>query len=400
MNTSKVLLAILALALWAGPAAAQWEGDEELGAGLTAEELQALLAGAMARRMAMERDQVQVEIREGMLFLPDRVDPALKVLANRPADTWADNVKRICAAFAAVDMRFGKAWAALEAGQYAEAARIVQPLISERDTSYFAAVKMYCRAEALAGEGKHEFAAEAFADLVKRMPERFSFSSMALLRAAQSYEKLHRRYSAMALYKAWVDSFGLLDAAKADELAKQAERIAAEYKDPLKTLAGKMGQAGDRLAQADSGKETQRKQIEVIEMLDDLIAMAQQSSSSGQGQGKPQQQQQKACSACGGKGCSQCGGTGQAQGQGSKSGPAQGIGIPSSHATASSLVGGDSPRPQGLSEIRPSGPGDDWGRLPPREREKLLETFRENMPERYREMVKDYFQKLAAERSR
>ena len=48
----------------------------------------------------------------------------------------------------------------------------------------------------------------------------------------------------------------------------------------------------------------------------------------------------------------------------------------------------------------PSGPGDDWGRLPRRERERLLETFKEGMPERYREMLRDYYRRLAAERSR
>jgi len=390
MKTSRIAVAILAGALLAGPASAQWTGvDRGLGNGLTPRQLQELLAGAMARRMAMERDQVEVEIREGMLFVPDKVDPAVKALVNRPANTWEDNVKRICQAFATVDMRFGKAWAALEAGRCEEAGQIIQPLISERDTSYLAAAKMYCHAEALAGQGKYEFAAEAYADLVKRMPERFSFSSMALLRAAESYEKLHRRYSSMALYKAWVDSFGLLDPVRADALSKKADRIKAEYKDPLKTLASKMGQAGDRLARTDSGRETQRKQLEVVEMLDDLIAMCQKSQCSGQGQGKGRKQ--------GKMGSGQC--QGQGQGAGSKKGPAAGIGIPSANATVSQLVGGNSPRPAGLSEIRPSGPGDDWGRLPPRERDKLLETFRENMPERYREMVRDYFRKMAAERN-
>jgi hypothetical protein len=212
---------------------------------------------------------------------------------------------------------------------------------------------------------------------------------------------MHRRYYAMSLYKLWVDSFGLLDEETARELIAKADKIEAEYKDPLKTIAGKMGVVKAYFEKTDSGRANQSKQREIIEQLDDIIALAEEQSQQGggQGQGKGQQQGKKQCPNCGGKGCGQCGGTGQAKGQGKK-GPASGIGIPSSPATASRLVGGNTPKPRGLSEVRPSDPSDDWGRLPPRERAKLLETFKETMPERYREMIRDYYRKLGREETR
>jgi tetratricopeptide (TPR) repeat protein len=388
---------MMAAALLAGAAAAQFDQGGGPGAGLSPDRLKKILAEAMARRMAMERDQVAVEIREGMLFIPDQVDPAIRLLNHRPANQWEDNAHRICKAFAMVDLRFGKAWAAMVERRFGDAASIVKGQISERDTSYLAAAKQFCHAEALTGQGRYQDAADAYAELVRRMPDRFSFAAMALLRAAECYETLHRNYSAMSLYRAWVDSFGLLDTDLAAKLTAKADRIAADYKDPMGTLVKKMGEAHSRLAQIDSGRQTQRKQQEVIEMLDDLIAMAEEQPQRSS-QSRKKQQGQGQCKSCGGKGCGQCGGGGQ--GQGSKSGPAGGIGVPSSHAMASRLVGGSSPRPAGLAEIRPSGPGDDWGRLPPRDRRKLLETFREDMPERYRNMLEDYYRKLAAERAR
>ena len=397
-------MALLSVVLLTGPVGAQWDEAVDLAPALGPKRMAKVLRRAKAQRMAMERDQVAVEIREGLLFDPEKVEPAIKQLMDKPKDSWQDNARRICRAFAVVDSRFGAAWSALEKGDYAGAAKAVKPLVSERDTSYLAAARRYCYAEALAGQGKYEDAAEAYTAMVKAMPDRFSFASMALLRAAAMYEKMHRRYYAMSLYKAWVDSFGLLDAKLAEELSKRAERVADEYRDPLGTIAGWMEQVSQRLAQADSGRQTQQKQKDVIEMLDDLIAMAEeQSRGQGQGQGQAQGKSQGKKSEGQGKGKGKGQGKGQSQGQGQgqvrKPGPAAGIGVPSAPATVSRLVGGSSPRPANLSEIRPSEPGEDWGRLPRRQREKLLETFKEGMPERYREMLRDYYRRLA-ERSR
>jgi hypothetical protein len=197
---------------------------------------------------------------------------------------------------------------------------------------------------------------------------------------------MHRRYYAMTLYNLWVESFGLLDTETARDLARRADEIAADYEDPLGALSGKMSTVADRLAAVDSGRVTQKKQKEIIAMLDDLIATAEECSScSGKAGGK--------CGKCGKAGCKGgCGGGGTGSGKGG----AKGVGIPSSHATVSRLVGGATVRPSGLSDVRPSDGSDDWGKMPPRQREKLLETFKETMPERYRQMIRDYYKRLAS----
>lgn len=399
MKLTRVLIAGVVALAGLAPAFSQPAGQTpstDVGQ-LTPEQLAGFFQEARARRLSMERDQVAAEIREGLLFDPDKVDRAIKELRQGARNTWDDNTERICRAFALVDPRFSKAWQQHREGNSDSAAGAVKAIISERDSSYFAAAKRFCYAEALAATGRHEDAVEAYVELVKAMPDRFSFSALALRRAASAYEKMHRLYNAMALYHAWVESFGLLDPDAARELADRAAKIAADYKDPLGTLSRKMSVVQTRLSATDSGRTTQQTQREIVAMLDDLIATAEENSSQSQGQGQSQAQQQGRCKQCG---KSDCQGQCQGQGQGGKSGPASGIGIPSNPATVSRLVGGQVQRPTGLSKIRPSDPSDDWGLLPPRERQQLLEAFKEAMPERYREMIRDYYKSLASQRPR
>jgi len=386
-------LALPAFGQAPGGAAADETGlSDPLGELLTEEELAQFLKEARIRRLAMEREHVIKELDEGFLFDPAKVKTAVKNIRANPRNTWADNADRISKAFALVEGRFARACALSEKRDFANAAAALKPLISERDTSYLAAAKRFRYAEALAAAGRDEDAVEAFTDLVKVMPDRFSFSSLALLRAAEVYEKMHRRMYAMTLYKLWVDSFGLLDPKMAETLGKRVDRIAADYKDPLGTLSKKMGQVEQRLVKVDSGRQTQKTEKEIIAMLDDLIATAEeQSSGGGQGKGKGKGQK-KGGKKGGGKG------KGAGEGQGKGKGPPSGIGQPSSPAMVSRLVGGATLRPHGLSQERPADGDDDWGKLPPYERQKLLEGFKESMPERYRDLMRDYYRRCARDR--
>lgn len=362
---------------------------------MSTQELRDFIQNALAKRFNLERQQVEAEIREGLLFDPARIDEAVKQLNAGPKNTFADNAERIVKAFAAVDARYGKAVEQLARKECAPAAEALKGLISVRDTGYFAAAKQLAYADALAAAGQSQEAADAYIDLAKGQTSCFSLVSQALLRAGQVYEGMHRFHHAMSIYRLWVEHFGLLDSAAADELTRRADKIAEDYKDPMGTLAGMMGEVEKALAAAQSGDKTQARQKDIVAMLDDLIANEEEKNQSGgQGQG----QGQGACPKCGKQGCKgECQGGGQAQAQGQGQGPAQGLGVPSSPATISQLPGGPTLKPQGLSEIRPSDPTDDWGKLSPRQQQRLLEQFRESMPERYRDMLRDYYRRLSAE---
>lgn len=368
---------------------------------LTPEQLQEFLEQARVRRLSMERAQVTAEIEGGQLMVldEDRIKEAVKHLSTGAKNTWEDNAERTCRAFGMVHPRFGRALEKFRKGDCERAAQDFKAIIStsERDTSYFAAAKRFCYAEALAGLNRNEDAVEAYLDLVTAMPDRFSFAALSLLEAGRLYEKMHRRLNAMGLYQAWIESFGLLDPTTARKLAELTESISADYTDPLGTLSTKMTDVEQRLMATDSGRTTQERQRDIIIMLDDLIATAEEQSGGGQGQGQQQGQQAGRCKICG---RSDCQGQCQGQASGASSGPPAGVGTPSSPAKVSALVGGAVVRPTGLSKIRPSDPTDDWGRLPPRQREELLKRFQESMPERYREMIRDYYRALASDRGR
>ncbi len=413
MITRKIFITVLAALMSAGSAGAQIlpadksagsfgpadsPDPDMMGLTITPEQLEKFIKEARIRRLTMERDHVAAEIKGDMKlnFNPERMQAALKVLFDKPTNTWADNAGRISRAFAMVDPRFEKVQAALARGDHKGAIDAITPFVSERDTSYFAAAKRFCLAEALAGRGLNEDAVDAYVDLVKAMPDRFSFSALALIRAGRTYEKLNRLYYAMSLYKLWVDSFGLLDPETAKELAARAEIIAADYKEPLKTIAGKMDEVQKRLSAIDSGRVTQTRQKEIVAMLEDLIATIEENASppppSGSGEGKEKDKGK-------GKGEGEGEGEGEGKGKGKKPGLPSGIGIPTQGATVSRLVGGPTLAPSGLREPRASDRTDDWGSLPPMEQKKLMETFREAMPERYQEMIRDYYRKLASDRT-
>ena len=356
----------------------------------TSDDEMKLAIQARNRRLSIERQQVVQEISNDIMLNYDqaKVSAAKKVLLDNPRNSWQDNARRICQAFAIVDKRFGKAWELLNKGDYKSAIAILKPLISQRDTTYFAAAKRFCYAEALAGAGRLEDAIDAYTDLVKDMPDRFSFSAIALLRAARMYDKMHRYFYAMSLYKFWVSSFGILDPKTANEISARANEIEEDYRDPLGTLAKKMSKVKQRLSSFDTGKETQKTEQEIVAMLDDLIATAEENASSQQGSSGGKKK---------GKGKGKGEGKGKSKGKGGKKGRGKrprGIIIPSSHAAVSALTGG-MVQPRDLGKSHPIVGTSDWGRLPPMQRKKLLESFKQGMPEIYRDMIRDYYKKLA-----
>jgi hypothetical protein len=48
---------------------------------------------------------------------------------------------------------------------------------------------------------------------------------------------------------------------------------------------------------------------------------------------------------------------------------------------------------------KPVGNGDGWGNLPPKEREEALQQIGQEYPAHYRDMIEQYFRKLATEGS-
>ena len=362
-----------------------WPGADVMGdAGaesMTPEELAELIRQARPIRMKNERTAVGREIQDGLLF--DRVDEALQQLQDNPADTPEDNIRRITRAFATVDSRLADPAGKFEQGKFDQAGTGVKAIINPGGTGYLDAAKQMMYADSLTAQRRYSEAVQAYGQIIKEMPDKISFAAMAALRGGEAFEKMHRMKNAVLLYHWWLENYGFLDPQRAEPLVGRIKQLEEDYRQPMQTLAGRMETVQQRLGQADSGKDTQVKQKEIVDMLDDLIVSAQEDQNNqSQGQGQEPSQAQKDQE----KGKPQAG---QPQGQNKP---------PSSPAGKSALTNGNSPRPTGMAGARPSDTTDDWGRLQPRDRERLMEMLKQKYPERYTQMLEAYYRKLSEQR--
>ncbi len=406
-TTFAVLAAVGLLAAWAaGPAPAR--GDEEpagaVGAeavppapgeaeaydledaikSLSPEELNEVLSRALAARLAYERDSVAAEIRTDVLYEPDARDAAIKLLTDAPANTQEDNIERICRAFARVDEDFASAYKPFKAGQYAEALKKTAATLDVRESTYLSAALHYIQAEALIASDRHYDAIETYGMILKSMPDRVSFASTAALRSAEAYEAMNRLYYAAELYAYCLQNYGLtMSDEQLDKVVKRLEYLQGIYKDPIGSVAKRMGEVKTRLESIDSGKQTQEKQKEIVALLEDLIKtaeeMQQQSQSSQNQQSGQQSGQQK------GQQPGQQQGDAQARATGNRA-----QGRPTNPAERSFLPVGPVRRPGDLGPLTPSTGADDWAKLPPEKRREIEEALRKLFPRTYQQLLRDY----------
>jgi tetratricopeptide (TPR) repeat protein len=423
------MLAALAVAGWAVPAGAQVDplepdavmDEDPLEPGITVEEATAgdedeafapvetddvasvfsemddrelgkLIQEAINRRLKVERQQVAAEIRKGIMYDPDEMLAAIKILEDNPADTQKDNIDRIWRAYATVDPSFAKPLELFKAGKHAEAAEAVQKIVSVQEATYLSAAKFYLLAESLRASKQGHDAVTAYSEIFVNMPDRISFAASASFRAGQTYEEMGRFIYAMKYYGECVTNYGLtLDVEDVTALAEKIDHYQKLYKDPLGSLAGMMDKVEQRLAAVDSGKGTQQEQEQIVMILEDLIKTMEEQQkppppSSSSSQDKDKQKNK---------------GQGEGQGQGQAQGQAQGKGSkpmgnnPSGPAMVSALTPGEvAPLREKAGEYEVNEEGD-WATMPPRQRDELMSVARRRMSERHRNAIADFHKKMA-----
>ncbi len=124
--------------------------------------------------------------------------------------------------------------------------------------------------------------------------------------------------------------------------------------------------AGRRLGHGDASDAVRIRQKRVIELLDKLIKDAEENESSNS----------------------------SSSSGGGKSSGKKGAQQPSKPMQDSQLPGGG-PAEGTLRERRRANPGDVWGTMPPAQRERILQALRDNFPNRYRQLVEQYYEELA-----
>jgi TolA-binding protein len=351
---------------------------------LSEEELEGLIADAATARLEAERREVAAEMAQGLLYDPGEVDAAVERLQADPANTQQDNIRRICEGLASVDFRFAEPYEHFQAGRYGGAADAVRELINPNDASYLSAAEHYVLGRSLAESGQLWPAVDAYTRLVQRMGDKVSFSADAAQRTAALYDDLGRGLYALEAYRLCLESYGLtLSKERHEQIAERVRELERLYRAPLSAAGEMMGDVAERLSKADSGEQTRRKQQEIVALLEDLIKTAEEQAAGGQGgaQGQRQRRQRQSAS------------------QREQSGGQRGGNRPSSPMRQSVLPEGELRRPEELSRAYEGGESGDWATLPPRQREKLREAARNAMPERYRDIIRDYRTRLAEQGS-
>jgi len=383
-------------------------GTDSIWHDLSTEELEKLIARAEQTRLAEERQKVVAELRDDLLYDDDAVDKAVAMLKKASKPTQADNIKHICEAFAIVDRGFAKPYKLYRDGKYDAAALAARRIIDPKKTSNLSAAVHFIYADAL-GEyadsldkdkgkdpakrkrvvGLHHDAVEACRDLLVRMPERTSFAVTAGLQAAATYERMHRYYYAMQMYLFCLTNYGLtIDPDEFERIRLKIEKWQQMYKQPLTTIAARMGDVEKRLAASDGGKGTQAKGAEVVLLLEDLIKTMEEKSGGSKAQAKGGKKGKRPGSKSGKD-------KGKGKGKGKGQSPPSSVNQPSSPAQASALVPGAVARPTKRSDVRPTAETGEWAKKSPRRRQQIQQLMKRGMSERSRDQIRDYLAAIA-----
>lgn len=297
------------------------------------------------------------------------------------SDGWAkhrndeDPAEFLTAGVAIICAPYRHAMQALEKEEYAQAGVALRSLLEDPDpyVSLHAATLL---ARALVEQEKLEEAEALLAPLAAReqelMEKTFLEADVDFLLGYCQLSNLHydEALATLASFEAQHP-----DAPERLRLpARQMlQELLARRPEGLGEVSDLMVYAGRRLSAGQVGKGVQEKQARAIELLNKLIKDAedqenQQSNSSGGGGGAQGRRQ------------------GQAQGNQRSDAPAQ-----------------ESNRPGGkgrIGELNRSitaRPGEEWGKMPPEERERVLQSLRRNFPSQYRQLVEQYYKQLAKE---
>lgn len=332
------------------------------------------LAGGARNASADDEDTRLDNLRQRFLahvqaFGPDQALNAGLIAQNLQAQRDIPLTTAVPDALSLLYPDFRAALRHFDAGRHAAAASAFAPLLAH-DDPYVAASALYFHTRAALAQGRFEDVETALADVPARIDE-FATATpflehLLFLRAAAQTGNLRTAEAeqTLTLLHDRVPDAAELVRISAEQLSLEISR---RERGTLGEVAELMDFSAGRLALADPSERLQEEQEHIIALLDKLIEENEQ---------QEQQQQQQ----------SGQGGSSRAQRQ------------PRRGADESRLpeAGGGEFGP--LHEAPEADPGEMWGRMPPAERQKILQSLRERFPSRYRQLVEQYYRSLAEEK--
>jgi tetratricopeptide (TPR) repeat protein len=237
---------------------------------------------------------------------------------------------------------------------------------------YLAAAATYFSARAMIIDENYEQARPLLEQLVGPMSPHTLYDGEALFLLGVTQADLLERKEAIASLKAFCLNYPYASERMLVGALHMIEQLAAVQDGTLMDVEGRMDFSRRRLELARTADETQGQQKKIITILDKLIEQAEQNEQSGGGGGNSD-----------GSGGPNGPGGGQAQGNQQSGGPAQNSTAPVGEARL-----GD------LHRVHRGDPSDTWGNRPDKEREEVLNALKTRFPDRYRELVEQYYRSL------
>jgi tetratricopeptide (TPR) repeat protein len=330
--------------------------------------------------LRLEKEEFADDLKRSRSFNEDKLEKALKPAFGRTSKTPTNStemLERMAAVLAEVDRDFAKGYAPFRERKYEDAVRIWKDVLNpaREEDSYRMAVLRYHLGEAYRLNNQKLEAVFEYRSLALKMPKRFSPAGMARYHAGKCFEDLNRKIRATEEWTAFSQAYGTADEkllAEVEEKLKDWTKRFGSLSGIIDDAAGQMGDVKNDLSRKlESGKPVQEKQEKISGLLDDLILTLEEKEKEKDG---------------GGGG----GGGGQSGQQGGMAG-----GAPNAPAASSSLPGGETGKVGELNTSKNIRADDGWGRLPPREKERILNAIKVQFPDRYNEIVKEYLKGIS-----
>lgn len=332
-----------------------------------------LSAASSAMSLADERISAMNErFLEALSRAP--VEKALAVSTIR--EGWENEYQRessesfIPDALAVLYPEYLAALEAFDRGEPEETVRRLEPLL-QADDSFLAANALYFYVRAQVDRGLYEEAGKRLTAL----PETPSIDSYTPLAPRLWFVKAFCEARNLS-YDAALATLATLNERFPD--ASEAVRVGARQlaleierreKGTVGEVADVMQYVADRVRVEDASDPVKQRQEEILAMLDKLIEENKQKEQQGGG------------------------GSGRQSAKGAPGGPSQ----PNTPRDTSEAPPAG-PGSQNLHGAPDAQPSQSWGKLPPAERDKILQRIRERFPSRYRQLVEQYYRSMAEDK--
>lgn len=277
-----------------------------------------------------------------------------------------------------VSPAFKQATDAIDAGRYAQGRALLQPILDSDDLQLRTHARLLA-ARSLVEEDRPEQALTVLealdADRDRVVGRTLGGAELLFLLGYCQLTGL-RYDAALETLRAFEQRYPMAPDELRLPVRQMIQELAARKPDGLGDVSDLMTHAGRHLRHVNTGEPAQSSQQRAIELLGKLIEEAEQRE---QQQRQQQQQQQQ-----------------QAQGRGDRaqgSGQAQGNQPSQQGAQRSTLPGGRG-RFGDLRRSAQARPGEQWGKMRPEERERILQAVRQNFPSRYRQLIEQYYEQL------